>query len=300
MEEIKEIKSVTIVPFTLMNSALSAILGLIYALILIIVLGLVAFFIPSTVSAIIGLLLTLAVAIILILPTGLFLVNIAHSFLQALIYNLLVPRLGGIKLKLDEMEEIKEIPIIPLSLMVSTLNTIYVLILMLIVAPILMLGMQTAAIAAISTTSSLPEFGGLSALGIIGIIMMIIGIPIIVFISSFINTAIMALIYNFLAPKIGGIRLKFNSVQNNLFELKKIEPIPLALILAVVTTILNLIFSIPNITIYFTLKEPLFAIAYLIGNIVGTFIIVFIMSTVTALIYNFLRPTIGGIELELE
>ena len=43
MEEIKEIKSVTIVPFTLMNSALSAILGLIYALILIIVLGLVAF-----------------------------------------------------------------------------------------------------------------------------------------------------------------------------------------------------------------------------------------------------------------
>ena len=91
MEEIKEIKSVTIVPFTLMNSALSAILGLIYALILIIVLGLVAFFIPSTVSAIIGLLLTLAVAIILILPTGLFLVNIAHSFLQALIYNLLVP-----------------------------------------------------------------------------------------------------------------------------------------------------------------------------------------------------------------
>jgi len=208
--------------------------------------------------------------------------------------------LGGIKLKLDDMEEIKVIPVIPLSLMVSAVNTIYILILMLIVAPILMLALQSAALAAISTTSSLPEIGGFSALGIIGIIMMIIGIPIMTFISTFIYSAIMALLYNFLTPKIGGIRLKFNSLQGNLFELKKIKPIPLALIFAVVTTILNLIVSIPNIIMYLTLKEPLFAIGFLIGDIVGTFILVFVISAITALIYNFLRPTIGGIELELE
>jgi hypothetical protein len=51
---------------------------------------------------------------------------------------------------------------------------------------------------------------------------------------------------------------------------------------------------------YLAVREPLFAIGYLIGNILGTFILVFIIYAITALIYNFLRPTIGGIELELE
>lgn len=300
MEEIKEIKSVTIVPFTLMNSAISAILGLIYALILILVLGLVAIFIPTTTSGIIGLLLTSALAVILILPTGYFLINIMFSFLMALFYNLLVPRVGGIKLGIHDMKEIRSIPVIPLSLMTSILYTIYTFILMLIVAPILMLALQGATFAAISTTSSLPELGGLGALGFIGIIIMIIGIPIMVFISTFISSALMALLYNFLAPKIGGIRLKFKSIQNNLFEIKKIKPIPLALILAVVTTILNFLISIPNTLMYLAVREPLFAIGYLIGNTVGTFILVFIIYAITALIYNFLRPTIGGIELELE
>ena len=51
MEELKEIKSVTIVPFTLMSSAISAVLGLIYALILILTFGVVAVFVPSITSS---------------------------------------------------------------------------------------------------------------------------------------------------------------------------------------------------------------------------------------------------------
>lgn len=299
MEELKEIKSVTIVPFTLMSSAISAVLGLIYALILIVTFGVVAIFVPSITSSIVGILLTSAVAIILVLPVSSFLMSIMSSFLLAFLYNLLVPRIGGIKLGMHDMKELRSLEVISISLMLSALYTIFTFIIMLIMAPILMLILQGAALSAIST-STMPELGGIGALGIIGIIVMVIGIPILVFISTFIYSAIMALLYNFLAPKIGGVRLKFTSVKDNILEIKKIKPIPLALILAVVSTILNFLFSIPQIIMYFAVGEPLFAIGYFLGNTAGTFIAVFIIYSITALIYNFLRPTIGGVELELD
>lgn len=300
MEELKEIKSVAIVPFTLMSSSISAVMGLIYALLLILILGVVAVFLPSTASTIVGMLLTLAVAIIIIFPVGSFLLNILSSFLLALIYNLLVPRVGGIKLGIVDMEEIRSLPVIPLSLMLSILYTIFTFLIMLIVAPLMMLIIQGAAIAAVSTTSTVSELGGLGALGIIGIILMIIAVPIVVFIATFIYSALSALLYNFLAPKIGGIQLKFSSVKDNLFEIRKIKPIPLALILAVVTTILNFLISIPQIAMYFALGEPLVGIGYLLGDTVGYFIVIFITYAIMVLIYNFLRPMIGGVELELE
>ena len=300
MEEIKEIKSVSIVPFTLMSSSISAVMGLIYALILIIVLGVVAVFLPSTASAILGILLTLAVTIIIIFPLGSFLLSILSSFLLALVYNLLVPRVGGIKLGMVDMEEIMSMPVIPLSLMLSVVYTILTFLIMLIVAPLMMLIIQGAAIAAVSTSSAVSELGGLGALGIIGIILMIILTPIVVFISTFVYSALFALLYNFLAPKMGGIRLKFSSVKDNLFEIRKIKPVPLALILAVVTTILNFIFSLPQIAMYFAVGEPLVAVSYLLGDTVGYFIFIFITYAIMTFLYNFLRPKIGGVELELE
>ncbi len=301
MEEIKEIKSVTIVPFTLMNSTISAIMGLAYALIFALVLGFVAILSPTITSEVIGLLLTSVLAVILIFPTGSFLLSILSSFLLAFIYNLLVPRLGGIKLELHNMKEIISIPIIPVSLMVSTIYTIYTLIMMLIVAPILVISLQVATFATLSNVPALPELAGvIGTLGIIGIIAMVIGMPIMVFISVFVSSALMALLYNFLAPKIGFIKLKFKSMENNLFEIKKIKPIPLALIFAVITTIIQFISSIPNALTYLTLNEPLFALGFLFGTIVWNFVMVFIIYAILAILYNFLRPKIGGIELEME
>ncbi|NYB52926.1 MAG: hypothetical protein HVN35_10270 [Methanobacteriaceae archaeon] len=301
MEEVKEIKSVTIVPFTLMSSAVSAVMGLIYAVILVLILGLVAVFLPSTASAITGILLTSAVAIILVLPVGSFLLSILSSFLLAFIYNLLVPKVGGIKLGMHDMKEVRSLPVIPLSLMVSILYTIFSFLLMLIVAPLIMVVLQGAAIAAVSTSSSVvPDSGGLGALGIIGIILMIIGIPVVVFIFTFIYSALLALFYNLLAPKIGGVRFKFNEVKDNLFEIKKIKPIPLALISAVVLTILNFLFSLPQIIMYFAIGNTLGGIGYFLGNTIGSFIATFIIYAIMALLYNFLRPAIGGVELELE
>lgn len=300
MEELKEIKSVAIVPFTLMSSSISAVVGLIYALILILVLGVVTVFLPSEASIITSILMTVSVAIIIILPVGSFLLSILSSFLIAFIYNLLVPRIGGIKLGMVEMKEIRSLPVIPLSLMTSFIYTILTFLIMLIVAPLLVMVLQGAALASISTSNSMVGLEGLGAIGFIGIIIMIIGIPILVFVGTFIYTAIMALLYNFLAPKMGGIRLKFNTIKDNSFEIKKIPPIPLALIGAVVLTILNFIFSLPSLALYFATGNVLGGIGYFLGNIIGSFIAIFIIYAIMALLYNYLRPIIGGVELELE
>ncbi len=300
MEELKEIKSVAIVPFTLMSSSISAVVGLIYALILILVLGVVAVFLPSEASIITSILMTVSVAIIIILPVGSFLLSILSSFLIAFIYNLLVPRIGGIKLGMVEMKEIRSLPVIPLSLMTSFIYTILTFLIMLIVAPLLVVVLQGAALASISTSNSMVGLEGLGAIGLIGIVIMVIGIPILVFVGTFIYTALMALLYNFLAPKMGGIKLKFNTLKDNSFEIKKIPPIPLALISAVVLTILNFIFSLPSLAMYFATGNAIGGIGYFFGNTIGSFIAIFIIYAIMALLYNYLRPIIGGVELELE
>ncbi|AUB60970.1 hypothetical protein BK009_09945 [Methanobacterium subterraneum] len=300
MEELKEIKSVAIVPYTLMSSSISAVVGLIYALILVMVLGVVAVFLPSEASIITSILMTLSIALIIILPVGGFLLSILSSFLTAFIYNQLVPRIGGIKIGIVEMEEITSISVIPASLMLSLLYTIITFLIMLIVAPILVVALQGAALAAISTSTSVAGLDGLGALGIIGIIIMIIGVPILVLVATFISTAIMALVYNFLAPQIGGVKLKFASIRENIFEIKKIAPIPVALIGAVVVTIVNFIFSLPSLAMYFATSNPWGGIGYFLGNTIGTLVFTFIIYTIMALLYNFLRSVIGGVELELE
>lgn len=300
MEELKEIKSVAIVPYTMMSSSISAVVGLIYALILVLVLGVVAVFLPSEASIITGILMTFSVALIIILPVGSFLISILSSFLIAFIYNLLVPRVGGIKVGIVEMEEIMSISVIPVSLILSVLYTIITFLIMLIVAPILVVALQGATLAAISTSTSVAGLDGLGALGIIGMLVMIIGVPIVVLVATFISTAIMALVYNFLAPKIGGVKLKFASIREKSFEIKKISPIPLALIGAVVMTVVNFIFSIPTLIMYFATGNLFGGIGYFFGNTLGSFIGVFIIYAIMALIYNYLRTVIGGVELELE
>lgn len=300
MEELKEIKSVAIVPFTLMSSAISAVVGLIYALILILVLGVVAVFLPSESQVITSLLMTASVAIIIILPVGSFLLSILSSFLIAFIYNLLVPRIGGIKLGMVEMKEVRSVPVIPLSLMAASIYTILTFLIMLIVAPLLVVVLQGVALASLSTSSSMAGLEGLGAIGLIGIVVMVIGIPILVFVCTFIYTAIMALVYNLLTPKIGGIKLKFKTIGDTSFEIKKIKPIPLAIISAVVLTILNFIFSLPTMAMYFATDNAIGGLGYLLGNTIGSFIAIFIIYAIMVLLYNYLRPIIGGVELELE
>ena len=187
MKDIKEITSVRIVPFTLMSSSVSAVLGLLYAIILLIIFGIVGLVVPG-VGQYASLLASLGVALIIALPVATFFFSILSSFVMALIYNLLVPRIGGIKLGMDG-EEVKSIPVVAVSLMLSMLYTVLTFIVMLVVAPILAVVLEGAALAASTATIAIPELSGMgdaSGVGIILATIMITGAPIIAFISTFI------------------------------------------------------------------------------------------------------------------
>jgi hypothetical protein len=301
MEDIKEITSVRIVPFTLMSSSISAVIGLLYAIIILIVLGIVGLLVPGA-SQYAGLLATLGVALIIALPVGTFFFSILSSFVMALIYNLLVPRIGGIKLGM-EGAEVTSIPVVPVSLMLSALYTLLTFIVMLVIAPFLALFLEGAALAASTATVAIPELSGMGDMSGVGAIMgiiLIIGVPIIVFIATFISIALTAIFYNLLAPKIGGARLKLKEASHNFCEIKKIPPVPLALIGAVVLTIVNFIFSLPSFAANIASENVAFGLGYLVGNTLGNFIAIFIVYALTALIYNFLRPKIGGVEIKLD
>jgi hypothetical protein len=114
MVDIKEIRSIELVPFTLMTSSIGAIVALIYAILLLIILAVAAVFIPTAGLA----LASLGLSLIVLYPIITFLVYVTTSFVTALIYNMLVPSLGGIKLGL-EGDEVKNVPIVPFALIMA-------------------------------------------------------------------------------------------------------------------------------------------------------------------------------------
>jgi len=301
MLDLKEIKSIEIVPYTLMTSSVSAVWAFIYAIVLTIGYAAVFAIAPTPANeALIG----FYGASIISSPVSSFVLGILQSFLFALIYNLLVPRLGGIKLGLVDLNEIQSIPAIPLALITSAVSAIMVLLILLIIVPLFAAYIPLVA----QAMSSLPLNGttvpinvdALGTFGIIGAILSIIIIPIVFFIISFILSALTALFYNVLAPSLGGIKLEFAAAQDNMYEILSIAPVQLALIIASVVTVWMLIAGIVALII-----AALYGSAIMGGILLVTFVIVgfiasFIVYAILALIYNFLRPRIGGVKLELE
>ena len=132
MVDIKEIKSIELVPFTLMTSSISAIVALIYAILLLIALAVASVFVPTAGLA----LASLGLSLIVLYPIITFFVYVMTSFVTALIYNMLVPRLGGIKLGL-EGEEVKNVPVVPFALILAGVMAVWAFIIGLLLAAII-------------------------------------------------------------------------------------------------------------------------------------------------------------------
>ncbi len=298
MIEIKDVKSIQIVPYTLMMSSISAVLALIYAIIFIIIIGITGLFVPGLSSS---LLVTIAIAILLLFPTAGFLISIIQSFLTALFYNHLVPRLGAIKLGFDDMNEIKNVPVVPFAFMISALGGIIFFLIMLIAGPIIAVSLQAAAVAASSAGTAIPGLASITALGIVGMLILIVGVPIAMFITIFITTAIMAILYNLLAPKIGGIKFNFGNATGNLFEIESIPVVPFALITTVVLTIFGLITQLISFIIAVASGQPVVTqLISLVLSVLIDLVFGFIIYAFSAFLYNYFRPKIGGIKLEIE
>lgn len=306
MVTIKEIKHVKLASFVLMTASINVILAFIAAIVLLIIFGLVSAFAPQ--NLVIGrYIVSLGVGLIFILPISAFFITIAGNFFYVLLYNSLVPRLGGIKLGL-EGDEVTEIPVISFALILSSIGAIMALIIGIFIAALILplLSILSGSIPALSqafanaTNATLPTGAALGVAGVIIAILLIIGLPIIVFIGGFINNALTAIFYNFIAIRVSKIRLEFLTVSGSSNELKYIPVIPTALSVAVVFFVfgfLNGLYSLITNSVHGMVAA---GVGEFIGNILFYFIGYFIFVALTAIFYNFLALRIGGIKLELK
>lgn len=297
MVNMKEIKSLKLTPFTRMSASIYGILGLIGAIVMLIALIIIqaAGVIPQLGQF--NLVTGLGIPLIVLLPIGAFFSSIVVSFFSVMLYNILVPRLGGVKLEL-EGNEVENIPVISFSLILSAIGAIWAFIVGLVLAAVFsplfsLISAISASPAAANITANITNVSGatmptaadVGAAGIVVSLVLIIGLPIMVFVFGFIWNALFALFYNYIVTRVAKIQLEFAQISGNLHELKNIPVIPTALAVALVYAILGLISGI------------------LAGNFVqfiSDFIMYFIETALIALLYNYLAPKIGSIKLNLE
>jgi hypothetical protein len=124
MVDVKEIKSVKLTPFTKMSALIHGILGFVAAVLLLIVLTIVQVtgVVPDLgqFNVVTG----IGIPLIILLPIGAFFSAIAVSFFSIILYNALVPRLGGIKLGL-EGSEVENIPVVSFALILAAIAAIW-------------------------------------------------------------------------------------------------------------------------------------------------------------------------------
>ncbi|MGB9936159.1 MAG: hypothetical protein ACPK7O_00420 [Methanobacterium sp.] len=300
MVDIKEIKSAKIVPFTLMSSSISAILAFIGAIIFSIIiaasLGIISQLIPQQFAPVVSALAGFSVTAIIAYPIITFLVSLSTVFLSVLLYNILAPRVGGVKLGMDG-NRVAEIPIVPFALILSIIMAIWAFIIGLLIATSItpLLGLVSTALPILTNgTATGVALGTGSA---IFALIMIIGLPILVFIFAFIGHALFAIFYNYIATRVSEIQLNFDGVAEKWHALIDIPIVPIALALAVISAIFALIQGILNIG---AAPDIVSGIIALILNIIVNFIWTFIVVAIATFLYNFLVPRIGAVKLALE
>lgn len=306
MIEVKEIKSFKIVPLTLMSSSISAILAFIGAIIMVITLGIVAAFLPPELS---GALTGVGITAIIAYPIVTFLVGLSTTFLSVLLYNLLVPRVGGVKLALDS-NQLESLPIVPFALILSLIMAIWTFIIGLVlaasVAPIItivsrLIPIISSQIAnATGSTAAIPTGEALGTGGVLLAVFLIIVLPILVFIFGFIGHALFAIFYNYIATRASKVQLNFTAMTGTWFDLTSIPVVPAALAIAVVFAVFGFIAGLGNLITLSANGDVAGGVGSLIGTTIGYFIEYFIITALVAIFYNFLAPRIGAVKLELE
>lgn len=311
----KEIKSVKLTSFTLIASSIAAILAFVYAIIVIIISGILPTFIPQ-----LGLfrefIVGLGIASIIIFPIGAYFLIIIAGFFSALIYNALSSQLGGIKLGLNN-SEITQIPILSFSLILGSIEAIWAFIAGLFLAATI-IPFETIIIIIIHFIAqnivNAVDITGVTilidtVLGTNGFelaLLLIVGFPIIIFLFGFVSNALFAIFYNYVATRIIRIQLDFEVISGTLYEIKSLPVVPAAApVSGAVFGAFGVIMGLISLLSLALTGNPSVGnltndIAVLVINGLSYFIGYFLIFALIAVIYNFLVPRIGGIKLDLE
>jgi hypothetical protein len=309
MVDVKEIKLVKLAPFTLMSSSVQAILAFIGAILMLIVFGIIAALVPQA-NVFGAVIIWLGVGLLIIYPIGTFFTSIAMNFFSALLYNSLVPRLGGIKLGL-EGSDVTEIPVVSFALILAFIEAIWAFIIGLslaaLIAPISALLsssapviLQAIANATNSTGITIPTGAAVGTGSVFLALFLIIGLPIAIFVILFIVNALAAIFYNYLVTRVTKIKLEFVAISETLHELKSIPVLPAALTTGIVFAIFGFIEGLISLISLSAAGNILGGFEALVVEIVYRFILWFIVAALATFIYNYLAPRIGGIKLDLQ
>jgi hypothetical protein len=314
LKSMKELKSVKIVPFTLMSSSLSAVWAFVFALVFLVLGSSIGAILSGTqLAPLAGILVGISIAGLVVFPVGTFLLSITSNFLYALLYNLLVPKLGGIKFEIDDLKEITKAEIVPVAMIIAAVSAVFQFIIQLVMAPLqasiigLLGGISTVGLTQLTntTTGQIPTLG---VAGAFGAILNIIISPIITFIMVFVGVAIAVFLFNFLAPKVGGIKLELEQMADNYFGLASFNPVQLGLISGAVAAVIGLIIGILALILFIVIGALggsiagglVAGIVMLLAYTIGGFVIIFITYALTAVFYNVLAPKVGSIKVKLE
>jgi hypothetical protein len=273
---------------------------------------------------------SLGISMIILYPIGTFIVYTALAFITALIYNMLVPRLGGVKLGL-EGDQVTSLPVMSFALILSAVGAIWALIIGLILTAVILplttiistviplasqlfasvinnatsiLSMSNATgnltvNATNLTAANLPNGSVVGTGGVVLALMLIIGLPIAVFILGFIGNALTAIFYNAIIPRVGGLRLILTPA-GTANEITNIPVVAASLALAAVALIFGIIVGILGLISMAVAGHAVAGVETLIFDIIRYFLGTFIMVAIVTIIYNFLAPRIGGVQLRLK
>jgi len=238
---------------------------------------------------------------------------------------MLVPRLGGVKLGL-EGDQVTSVPVMSFALILSALAVIWALIMGLLLTAVILplttivstiiplvmqlgvavvnnatalLSMSNATNLSVNATNftaaNLPNGSAVGTGGVVIALMLIIGLPIAVFIAN----ALTAIFYNFMIPRVGGVRLML-APAGTAHEITSIPVVAASIAIASVALISGIIMGIVQLITMAAAGNAVLGIEILIYDILRYFIGTFIMVAIITIIYNFLAPRIGGVQLGLE
>jgi|GEM_PF-188271 len=325
----KEIKFIEPTRFTYMTAIIAAIIGTLFAGLInaMISVGTLTGFLPKA-ALIFG---SLGLSVSIISPIVLFFVFITLSFITALIYNLMVQRLGGVKLGL-EGDQVTSLPVVPFALILSAVAAFWAFIIGILLTGVIIplttivykfiplvsqyvasvvnsataiLSMSNATSLSVNATNisaaNLPSGSAVVTGGVVLVLMLVIGLPIAVFILGFIGSALAAIFYNYIIPKVGGVRLLLAPAgTEHEHEITSIPVVAASLAIAMVALIFGIILGIIGFIGMATAGNAVLGVELLIYDILLYFIGTFIMVAVITIIYNFLAPIIRGVQLGLE
>lgn len=279
MDQMLTLKHVDVLPAAKIGSIISGVIGLITGVLVFIFSSLfsVAFHGPHSL-AVFG----VGAASIIILPIALLIVGFVCTAIEAWLYNIVANKIGGVKVDLTKNRLNRIDP--------SSMAKIYA------VCGLIVGFVIGLVISIVSVFASV--FAGPYAL--VGIAAVVI-VPLLFAVCGFIFIYIVALLYNYIATKIGGVAIWLKAR-----EVKKVGPLSYAKIEGTISVIFGIIAGIINAAVSIAATGTVLPVAGIGLGILAIilypifyFVIGFISTLFAAWLYNKLVPKIGAIKVTL-